>query len=55
MKEAETCECGKIPPEKALEVLNKNGFKITMEQAKKILELLNKLANIAVGQYLRKY
>ncbi len=49
----ETFEIDKIPPEKAFEILKKNGHIVTVEQAKIILELLNKLANIAVSQYLR--
>ncbi len=50
----EFSEIEKIPPEKALEILGKSGLKVTIEQAKIILELLNKLANIAVSEYLRK-
>jgi hypothetical protein len=50
----ESCEFKKMSPEKALEILKKNGSAVTVEQAKIVLELLNKLANIAVSQYLRK-
>lgn len=50
----ENCEREKFAPEKALEILRKNGIDVTVEQAKIILKLLNKLANIAVSQYLRK-
>lgn len=45
---------GKITPEKALEMLKKEGLDITLEQAGTILEFLRKLANIAVSKYLRK-
>jgi hypothetical protein len=50
----ETCENEKMPPEGALEILKRHGFEITVENARIILDLLNKLANIAVSQYLRK-
>ena len=50
----ETREMEKIPPEKAVEILKKSGLNVSIEQAKIILEMLNKLANIAVSQYLRK-
>lgn len=50
----ETSKIEKIQPEKAVEILKKDGLNVSVEQAKKILELLNKLANIAVSQYLRQ-
>lgn len=50
----ETREIEKIAPEKAVEILKKSGLNVSVEQAKIILEMLNKLANIAVSQYLRK-
>ncbi len=50
----ENCEREKFAPENAVEMLRKCGIEVTVEQAKIILELLNKLANIAVSQYLRK-
>jgi len=43
----------RITSEKALEILNKNGLSVTLEQAKVILEFLYKIANIAVAQHLK--
>ena len=43
-----------ITPEKALEILKKNGMKVTMEEAKNILKLLTILAKLEVKQYLKK-
>lgn len=42
----------KIQPEKVLEVLCQKGVEVTLQQAEIILELLKKLADIAVSQYL---
>ena len=42
----------KIKPEKALEMLNKKGVDISLEQAAQVLELLRKFANIMVSQHL---
>ncbi len=50
----ETSENYKITPEKAVEMLKKGGFDVTLEQAKLILEFLYKLADISVAQYLKK-
>lgn len=50
----ESCEIGKITPEKAIEILNKNGKVVTLEEAKMMLEFLQLLAAIIVNQYLRK-
>ena len=44
----------KIQPEKAVEILQEHGMKVTVEQAKIILDFLRKLASIAIDQYLRK-
>lgn len=43
----------KIPPERAIEILRRNGMDISIEQAGVILNFLFKLAEIAVNQ-LRK-
>lgn len=43
----------KLTPEWAAEVLRKHGREVTIEQAAVILELLRKMATIAVAQYLR--
>lgn len=50
----ELCESGKITPEKAIEILHKNGKVVTLEEAKIMLEFLQLLAAIIVNQYLRK-
>lgn len=49
----ETYDSDKISPEKALKVLAKNNYNVTICQAKIILDLFYKLANIAVTQHLR--
>ena len=43
----------KLIPEKVQEIFAKNEQDITIDQAKQVLELLRKLANIAVSQTLR--
>ncbi|WP_163871874.1 hypothetical protein [Parapedobacter sp. SGR-10] len=40
----------RITPEKALEILNNGGMKVTLEQAKLILDFLYKMAEIAMAQ-----
>jgi hypothetical protein len=40
-----------ITPEKAVEILKKNGMQVTIEQAKQILEFLYKLAKITLSIY----
>lgn len=40
----------KITPEKALEILNNGGLKVTLEQARLILDFLYKMADIALAQ-----
>ena len=42
----------RIPPEKAMELLRKDGIEVTEEQAKVILEFLYEMADIVVAQYL---
>ncbi len=44
----------KITPEKALGILQKHGLKVTLEQARIILDFLYKLAHVAVNSYLSK-
>lgn len=50
----ETSEKGRITPEKAREILKKDGLVVTTEQAKLILDLLYKLADITLRTLLRK-
>ena len=50
----EMCEMEKITPDKAIEILNKKGKVVTLEEAKVLLEFLQLLAVIIVNQYLRK-
>jgi hypothetical protein len=54
MENQEEIEKGKITPERALKMLNAEGVDLTLEQAEEVLELLKKLANIAVSKYLRR-
>ena len=42
----------KLIPEKAVEILRKQGVDISVEQAAQMLELLRKFANIIVSQHL---
>ena len=42
-----------IKPEKAVALLHKHGIEVTPEQAKLILEFLQRMADIAVAQFLR--
>ncbi len=44
----------KITPEKAIEILRKDGLEVTLEQAKLILEFLYQMADIVVEQHLKK-
>jgi hypothetical protein len=41
-----------IMPEKAREILKRNGMEVTIDQAKNIVEFLTTLANIASYVYL---
>jgi hypothetical protein len=43
----------KLTPEKAVEILRKEGKEITTEEAAKILEFLRNLAKIVVKDYLK--
>ena len=43
-----------IKLEKAMAILSKHGMEITPEQAKLIVEFLQRMADIAVAQFLRK-
>ena len=45
-------EVEKISPEKAIEILKKDGLEVTLEQTKLILEFLYQMAEIVVDQYL---
>jgi len=47
-------EAEKISPEKAIEILKKDGLEVTLEQAKIILEFLYQMAEITIDQYLEK-
>ncbi len=42
----------KISPERAIEILKKDGLEVTMEQAKLIVEFLYQMAEIVIDQYL---
>jgi hypothetical protein len=42
-----------IKPKKAIAMLRKHGIEVTPEQAKLILEFLQRMADIAVAQFLR--
>lgn len=46
------CEEERISPEKAIEILKKDGLEVTPEQAKLILEFLYEIAEIVVDQYM---
>ncbi len=50
----ESREMERIPPEKAMELLRKDGIEVTEEQAKVILNFLYEMAGIVVDQYLDK-
>ncbi len=47
-------EVERISPEKAIEILKKDGLEVTLEHAKIILEFLYQIAEIVVDQYLEK-
>lgn len=42
-----------LTPERVIQILQKKGTHIDIEEAKIILEFVKKIANIAVNQYLR--
>lgn len=48
----EISENEKITPENAVAILKKSGMEVTLEQAKLLLDLLYKLADITVAQYM---
>ena len=50
----DNCDIERIPPDKAVEFLKKDGIEVTEEQAKVILEFLYEIASIVVDQYLSK-
>lgn len=47
-------EAERISPEKALEILKRDGVIATTDEAKIILEFLYQMAEIVVDQYLKK-
>jgi len=47
-------EIERIPPDKAVELLKKDGIEVTEEQAKIILNFLYEMADIVVDQYMAK-
>ena len=49
----ETLDSEQISPEKAIEILKKEGLEVDTLQAKLILEFLYKLADIAIAHYMR--
>ncbi len=50
----ETSENDKITPERAIEILRKDGLEVNFEQAKLILKFLYQMADIAIDQYMKK-
>ena len=54
MKNGQADGDGKITAEKAMRMLKSEGLDLTLEQSGKVLELLRKMANIVVSNYLRK-
>ncbi len=50
----EISEKDKITPERAMEILKKDGLEITLEQANLILKFLYNIADIAIDQYSKK-
>lgn len=47
-------EVERISPEKAIEILKKDGIEVTINEAIIILEFLYQIAEITVEQYLKK-
>ena len=47
-------EAVRISPEKAIEILEKDGLEVTLDETKLILEFLYQMAEIVVDQYLEK-
>lgn len=52
MKKLITFKNGKLTTDKALSMLRADGLDVSYDEAKKILEFLTKLANIAVSNHL---
>ncbi len=50
----ETSENERITPERAVEILKKDGLVVTVEHAKLFLEFFYKMAEIVVDQHLKK-
>lgn len=42
-----------LTPERVMRILKKKGTHVDLEEAKTILNFINKIAHIAVNQYLR--
>lgn len=42
-----------LNPERVMEILKKKGTQVNIEEAKIILEFVNKFVHIAINQYLR--
>ncbi|MBN8717930.1 MAG: hypothetical protein J0H85_00680 [Sediminibacterium magnilacihabitans] len=47
-------EAERISPEKAIEILKRDGVEVTLEEAKIILDFLYGMAEIVVEQHLKK-
>lgn len=45
-------QSSKLTPERVVEILAKKGTRVDLEEAKVILNFINKIARIAVNQYL---
>ncbi len=50
----EISENDKITPERAIEILRKDGLEVNFEQAKLILKFLYQMADVAIEQYMKK-
>ena len=48
-------EKGRVSSQRAREILLKEGLEVTEQQAYEILQFLQKLANIAVNQFLKNW
>jgi len=42
-----------VTPEKAVEILKKNGTIVTIDEAKLILDFMYKIGKLSVGQYIK--
>jgi len=42
-----------VTPEKAVEILKKNGTIVTIDEAKLILDFMYKIGKLSVGQYVK--